>query len=1113
MYRVSPLWARGILSLALVSPAILMLSVPQSSMAQSLISGDIAGTVTDPSGAAIPNATVTVKNNGTGLTKVVKTGGAGEYHIGLLPPGQYTVQVAAANFQTVQLTTAVATGQTATANASLQVAQGSTTVQVLGTTVPLLQPENADLGTTISQEQVQNLPNPGGDVTYYINLTQGVVMNTQGGYGSSSAFGLPATSNNFTINGAEDNDPFLNLNNSGPSNLLLGSNDIGEVNIVANAYSAQYGALGGVQENITTRSGTNKLHGNVNYYWTNSDMNANDWFNDQSGAPQAYSNANQWGAGVGGPLVKNRVFFWVNYEGLRFVTAPTDVVFVPSPAYQADVLTNLAAQGNAAEIPFYQHMFSLYNAAPGISRAKPAAGTTYTTMAGGTASYADSFVANPKNFLRESLATGRFDFRLGANDTAFVHMKWDHGVQPTYVDPINPVFNAQSDQPDYEGQLEETHTFSPNVVNQFILSGSWYSAYFLSANQAQATATLPEDIIFGDGSFSNLGGSGYAWPEGRNVTQYQINDDVSWTHGKHTTAFGVLVKRNDITDADLGLFTTPYSFEFGPGSNGAFDPTYDYFGAGYLTEAIQSFPTRLSEPIATLNVGAYVQDQWKATPNFQLNFGVRVEHNGNPVCVTNCFARFGTTYNQVNGGLDTPYNQAIVSGLHAAFNQYERYVVDPRVGFTFSPPGHQHTLFRGGFGIFTDIFPGTIADDLLTNAPLDPQFIAVGGLIDPSQPGSYEDLLQGTNAAFQSSYRAGGTFNTISAADPNFTPPNMYNVDQSLKYPMYEEWSLQWEQQLGNRTSFSIGYVGNHGFHEPVQNNGVNAAQSTAGAPFAGLPANQALPAFGEVTEIESAATSNYNGLMATVRHQSKIATAQINYTWSHALDEISNGGILPFGNNFYAPIDPFNLSLNYGNADYDLRHNLNGSYIITVPKFKGPSFLTAHWTVGGTVFWHTGFPFSVTSSTATNSVNAYGTYGGTVLADVTNRNISHHCSRSAAGTTPCLNAADFTDPTGFYEAGTQRRNQFFGPGYFNTDFNVMKGFHIPATESGLIQVGVQAYNVLNHPNFANPTSDLDSPYFGSIFNTVSVPTSVFGSFLGGDASPRILQLKANIQF
>jgi hypothetical protein len=275
------------------------------------------------------------------------------------------------------------------------------------------------------------------------------------------------------------------------------------------------------------------------------------------------------------------------------------------------------------------------------------------------------------------------------------------------------------------------------------------------------------------------------------------------------------------------------------------------------------------------------------------------------------------------------------------------------------------------------------------------------------------------------------------------------------------------------------------------------------------------------VTEIQSAANSNYNGLLLSVKNQSKYMTLNFNYTYSHALDEISNGGFLAFGINSLGEespgnaIDPFNLALqNYGNADYDLRHSLNGNYLITVPYFGGPRLLTDNWQVGGTLFWHGGFPFSVVDSHVTDALEPnYGNLATTwMLADVANPATPRHCGKAATAT-PCFGGSsttDFANPTSF---GGQRRNQFTGPGYFNTDISVLKGFKVPGLESGKFRVGAQAYNVLNHPNFQNPDFDFSSPTFGSIVSTASAPTSVFGSFLGGDSSPRIVQLKAVFQF
>jgi hypothetical protein len=1098
--------------LPLVAGPAALLLFPRTIEAQSLVSGDIAGTITDTTGAAIPGAKVTAINMGTGQVKVASASGAGNYRIALLQPGKYTVTATAYGFQTTQGSLELSIGQIASQNFKLEVAGNLTTVEVLGTDIPLLQTHTSDIATTISQQQVENLPNPGGDITYLVNLTQGVIMNTQGGTGNSEAFGLPATSNNFTINGAEENDPFFNLNNSGPSNLLLGSNDVDEINIVANAYGAQYGSLGGIQENILTRSGTNKFHGNATYCWTNNDLNANQWFNDLNATAEAYANANQGGAAIGGPILKNKVFFFANYETLRFVTSAPALVIIPNAAYESSVIANLNATGQSAQVPFYNQLFTLYNDAPGASASAPYNGTTY----------ANAFEGTPRENLAEQLVTARLDATLGPKDSFFTHFKWDYGVQPAFVDPINSAFDAESDQPTYEGQLVETHIFSRNLVNEFDFSTIWYATPFVNTNPTVAAALIPYTLTFADGSFSTLGGILESFPQGRDVTQYQFNDDVSWTKGNQTFKFGLSYKRNDVTDADPGINSQfPAANELGPESSANPDPTTlpldpgDLFGSGNLRNASQAFPQHLTAPVAAYNFGVYAEEQWKVSPRLQLTAGIRLEHNSNPVCQTNCFGRFASSYNNVTADDMTPYNSVIASGLRQAFHGLQSIAVDPRLGFTYSPGNNPNMVLRGGFGMFTDIFPTEVADNLLSNPPFSVTF-TVPGLVAPAVPGSATSDLMSSNQIFQTAYSAGGTFNSISAADAGFSAPSIFNVDPNIKYPTYLEYSLQIQQQVGPHTSFQLGYVGNHGYHEPWVNSGVNVSN------FGGAPANPALAAFAEVTEIQSPATSNYNGLLASIKDQSKYVTLQFNYTWSHVLDEISNGGFLAFGldsagNPNPATINPFNLKQqNYGNADYDIRNSLNGDYLINLPYFGGPKVMTNSWILAGTVFWHGGFPFSVFDGDVT--ANLEPNYGGEVLAQIVDASVPHHCginkaspTSSCFGSTASANSPYFTDPTGF---GGQRRNQFTGPGYFNTDLTVMKGFKVPGLESGLLQIGVEAYNVLNHPNFLNPDTNFsDGPGFGVITNTASAPTGVFGSGLGGNGSARIIQLKSTFKF
>ncbi|MBV9508134.1 MAG: carboxypeptidase regulatory-like domain-containing protein, partial [Acidobacteriia bacterium] len=320
--------------------------------AQSITSGAIAGTVTDPSGAGVPNASVTMTAQGTNATQKAVTNQQGNYRFAFLPPGRYNITVTASGFQTQQSTGIVVTsGQPATGDVQLQVAGATQTVEVTESEA-LVQTENADVATAFNTEMVQNLPNPGGDLTYIAQTAPGVVMNTQSGYGNFVAVGMPTISNLFTINGVNNNDPFYGINNSGASNLMLGSNDIAEVNVINNAYSAQYGQYAGSQITYISKSGTNAFHGDALYNWNGRALNANQFFSNQSGLATPFNNFNQWAANANGPIFKNRTFFDVNYEGVHsLLPTAANLILIPSQQFQAATLTNLAAAGNAAELP------------------------------------------------------------------------------------------------------------------------------------------------------------------------------------------------------------------------------------------------------------------------------------------------------------------------------------------------------------------------------------------------------------------------------------------------------------------------------------------------------------------------------------------------------------------------------------------------------------------------------------------------------------------------------------------------------------------------------------------------------------------------------------------
>jgi hypothetical protein len=1107
--------------------------------AQSLVSGEVTGIVSDPSSAVIPKATVTLKNNGTGQTQTTETNQTGVYRFSLVSPGQYTVTVNASGFQNAERNVIVAVGQSTSMNMKLEV--GSTSSQTVEVTAEagVVQTENGDVSTTFSPEQVQLVPNPGNDLSYIVQTAPGAVMNTQAGFGNSSMFGLPATSNLFTVNGMNENDPFLNLNNSGATNLLLGQNDVQEATVVNNGYSTQYGGLAGANVNYVTKSGTNTFHGNANYFWNGRTMNANNWFNNLNGVKRPFDNVNQWSAALGGPIIHDKTFFFVDYEGLR-VLLPTNIqVNIPSPQFETATLANIGAT-QPAELPFYQQMFSIYNNAPGVSGAQntlSAGGCDGTITLAGGAPCALQFRSTAGNFTHEWLLTARVDQNLGAHDRAYIHFRTDHGLQATYTDPLNSVFNAQSDQPQYEGQLNWTHITGSNAVNQFILAGSWYSAIFKPANLAAATALMPYRLRFAGGSFYDLGHDLNDWPQGRNVTQYQIIDDFSKVYGAHNLKVGVNFRRNDITDYSPGLFTT--GEVIGEEQSSFFSGT-----AGLFTQA---FNARSTQPVALYGLGLYAQDEWAIKPNLKLTFGLRAEHDSNPVCQTDCFARLDSNFEGISHDVSQPYNQAIRTGLHQALPSYTKIAWEPRLGFAWTPRGAgTNTVVRGGIGIFHDVFPATSADSFLNNPPLYNQFFVGPGSLAPGTLGNIQSQASGANSAFVTGFTNGGTLNSISLASPFFVPPSIFSSARSIHAPQFQEWNLELQQGIGDKTSISVNYVGNHQIYGPIQNGGLNSycnvapiipinatvpASATCASDLmnttglVGLPLAPADPRFGTVTEVSSSNLANYNGVTLSIRRSFSSLQVQANYTFSHALDMISNGGFLPFNfatnENTANPQDPFNFRrYNYGNADYDVRHDASLNYVWTTPKEKGWIGVVGNWTVSGTLFWRTGLPITVYDDNATSTLSGFNyavTNGDPFFGNYLGSG-PVVCTRAALST-PCLNPGiqftglDVPSGTPVTAFGNQRRNQVWGPHYFDTDLAVMKNFHIPINETSTFGVGLQFFNILNHPNFDQPDANVSSPTFGTMINTVSVPTSILGSFLGGDASPRLIQIKGTLSF
>jgi hypothetical protein len=407
-------------------------------------------------------------------------------------------------------------------------------------------------------------------------------------------------------------------------------------------------------------------------------------------------------------------------------------------------------------------------------------------------------------------------------------------------------------------------------------------------------------------------------------------------------------------------------------------------------------------------------------------------------------------------------------------------------------------------------------------------FVLLFNNISPQQVAGSGNIFSdasNSNAALLAGFSTGGTLASISAADPAFTPPAFNNVG-TIKAPVYTEWNFEVQQALGNNTSLSINYVGNHGAHETALFNGLNGFCPPSVCPngFAGLPAAPPDGRFGTVAEYRTVGISSYNGLTFTAQHRfSKGLQLQANYTWRHALDEISNGGFNGFigGNSGIGRVGSLlnvvnnnNIrEFNYGNADYDTRHYLSMNYVYEIPK--GPTAFLKGWQLSGTLFTRSGLPYTVVDTASSDTLAGFG-YGANVYANFTGSSYPN-CDgpKGGANQIPCLNIANFSSPIAqtVPSYGAQRRNQFYGPHYFDTDMTIMKYTQVPHWETAKIGIGAQFFNLFNHPNFQSPVNDINNGNFGQTLDTVNTPTSILGSFLGGDASPRLIQLTAKFNF
>ncbi|HLW97551.1 MAG TPA: carboxypeptidase regulatory-like domain-containing protein [Candidatus Acidoferrales bacterium] len=1109
----------------------------QGAFAQAQTTGDISGVVKDPQGSSVAGATVTVKNMSTSATASMKTNDEGIFRFALLEPGDYSVTVDAEGLQSATTNTVVRLGQVSSLEMKLTL-KGTTQTVAVTAEAPIFQTENGNNSTNLTLKQIQEVPNGGNDIYDILWYAAGAVVARGGTF--PSFFGLPTSSNMVSLNGMPDIDPDNNATNGGASNLLLGLNEVQEATVVPNGYTGEYGTLAGSNTTIVTKSGTNKFHGDLKYYWSGRAVDANSYFHNSVGTPRSFQNANQYAGDVGGPILKNKLFVYFNTEGVRIILpASSNFTYLPTSAFETATTTNLTTLGLTNSLPFYTSMFNLWNKAPGASSASSAgiptgtAGSSFTgpgcgTFTGlGTAATPALAAALPAcsvrfasvvpNYTPETIYSFRVDYNISSKDHAFVHYFRDDGVQATSTDTIDPKdFNVISPQPSWNSEIVETHTFNSNMLNQVTLGAEWYHALFAPTNFAQSLATMPYAVSFQDGSLNSLGSSVSGFPQGRAITSAEFSDDFSWQKGRHSFKFGGVFDRYDMSN----YFSTTRSMSVANLDafyNGGFDPGTP---SGNSTTYTQSFPLSTDQPFAMYRLGAYVTDTLRIRNNLSVTLALRVDHASNPVCRTVCMANLSTPFLTGGNTASTPYNQAISTGLFQGFKGYQSLEWQPRLGFAWQVRGgNRPTVLRGGIGLFGDNYAFSLATAFANNAPNTSSFAVTSlGYISPAQTTSSGNPLQ-TDAitdftAFKSGFLAGDNLTqlqaAVKAAGGTFAPPNFTTTAPYLNLPQYQEWNIQVQQGLWHNASLNLAYNGNHGIHELLSVGGYNAFG------LAGFPATPLNPLFKSVTYFQPSGTSHYNGMTVSFQYRFGGGALQANYMWSHAFDIGEGTG------QTRTVLNPYSLASSISVADIDVRHYMDATYVWTLPIQKlihtqsgALSRAIEGWQVSGTIIARSGFPLNFTDTSLNSTLTADNYGGATPFANWSGAAIPSCNVPVYSGTT-----AVSCFPSGLFSKlsksslmfGNTPRNVLIGPGYFDTDFALMKNFKI--WENWTLGIGAQAYNVLNHVNFSIPGTNINSSStFGLITSTVGPSNSVYGSGLGADSSPRLLQIKAQVSF
>ena len=1029
--------------------------------------GSIVGKVQDATGAVLAGAPVSIRNQGTNVNRTVMTNSLGEYSVPLLPPGSYEVTVDRPGFRkAVSSDVKLDVNQTARVDIKLEVGNQAQQVDVVASST-LVQTDTSSLGQVVDQRSVSQLPLNQRNFVSFAYLVPGAQLPAEGSIDSTQGLALSVngareTANNFLIDGIDDNDLVINQYSAIPS-----LDAIQEFKVQSGNYTAEYGRSGGAQINVLLKSGTNEFHGTAFEFLRNRHLDSKNFFDQPAcqlgSAPGTCSDIprldrSQFGASLGGPIVKNKTFFFFAYEYLNLRDATTRQATVPSLVQKQQALASVpASRINQAGL----NTLNLYPAA----------------NVGANLSTSNLYVSAPTASQKQPYGVAKIDHQFSEKDSIAGHYVLTFGDAYNPFDPLSPYTNLPGYGTDVSthgqnGGISWTHIFTPKMLNEFRIGFNRELGDFEQADKTDyntrlgypTVLTAPIDLGYPNVSISGFDGIGQPTntPQVHPTYTLHLGDNYAWNpdfdSGRHQLKFGFEYRYYWYSILFDTMARGIWTFNGGAAGN-ALNPTQSSLTQLLLgtPDVAQNVNSGVTMDIRAPSYDAYIQDDYRVNSKLTLNMGLRWEFNQPPYEVNNQFSapdlssRSATCTPKPN----CEFIPAGTNGLSRATYNSDYKNFDPRAGFAWRPLASDRMVIRAAYGIFTDIVVLNANLNLRFNPPFRTTFL----IQNPTGTATIQNILN----------------QPASSVAPTAT-----FFDKNYRDAYMQQWNFDVQNEVAKNLLLDVAYVGTRGVHLPGNRN-LNQPAPGQSAPY---------PQFGStVNIIDNSRDSSYNALQVKFQRRFTTGSFLTSYTYSRCIDDGSTlfgalgGGTTPQ----YAQ----NLKAERGLCNFNTNQRLVFSYVYDLPFGRGHSLLNhglanqvlGNWQVNGILSVQSGQPFTISRGVPQSGTLPTGTSDRpNVVGDPTQggaiaNNASCLAPAQVQTVSHWFNTCAFVAAPGQF--GNVGRDNIIGPGYVDLDFSLLK--NIPIREKIHLEVRGEAFNLLNHPSFDLPNHNFDSATFGRI--------------------------------